>query len=305
MDLLEQDAAILTLVPSLAPGLVSRRPYVDSLYTFLDTLNDARPELVSAIRLLVEKAVAAGQCKNVSTVHVDLEKTVLLTYAFGDLYSAALALADGGIEALVAGGEHHSAPEAVQKYMRGQTPPVPVFMRVDLAPRQTLEQQAAPAHGLLRARAMLEVLGLRLDLDTLEVHADSEIQTDARDDPPAAETGHGMHLGPQVPKGEHVPHVPKKLETCPEPLQTPTVLADLHAWFCLCEPFSRACAGHFRSGTQVAAQTLGLLARFFQRSRCNHATPLPVCMHLLALVLLAYNPALPVRVRRITRAREI
>lgn len=348
-DLLDPDASVLTLLPALALGLASRRPYIDDVYRFLDShARDPTARGLVRIRRLLERA--APSAKPVYTVHIDPEKAVLLAYTFGKMYSEALALADGGIEARVVAATDEAAERAVETYLEGHMPEAPVLVRVLARPSARRAGADDAAHVYLRARAMIERLGLQLDLERLEVYggeegANREEENNGSSGGSATSgsttggsttsgsttsgsttsenTGSGVcgegppvrppneNLGERVDKPENMKTSKAKVLNQETPTADPftdslTVNTDIRYWYCSCRNFTRAAARpHTVAPAALAARTQGVLARAVAHG-CRHPAPLPVCVHLVALVLAAHNrPALPVRVRRVIRSHDM
>lgn len=256
----EKNSRILTLFPSWASGLLRRRRYVDKIYDFIDSLED-----MDELKLEIEMLDGEGRLTKKEDIVVDKNKTILLTYAFGDMYTQALALATGGNIRADVVGEGIDLDKVVEAYFKGklekETPPV--FLRVynELLVEDVPEKET---NELLELRRMLAGVGLVLNLDSKKVEV--------------AENANTPEKEREWPSGEFVS-------------------VDPYNWFCSNKDFLEDCPAkgphipienilkHYDKNEENAL----LLEILEMRSPKVHADPLPICTQLLAVLLAAYN----------------
>lgn len=236
------------------------------------------------LKLEIETLDRAGRLAEKEDIVVDKNKTILLTYAFGDMYTQALALATGGNIRADVVGEGVDLEKVVEDYFKGflekKTPPV--FLRVynealveDIPEKETNE--------LLELRRMLAAVGLELNLDSKKV----EVVEATEKTPEKKER--------KWPGGEFVS-------------------VDPYNWFCSNEDFLEDCPA---KGPQIPIESILqhhdkneenalLLDILLKRSPKVHADPLPICTQLLAVLLAAYNyESVPIRKEEIKETWQI
>lgn len=273
--LLTENASILSLLPSLSLGLLKGVEYIETVYRYLDR-HQRRAERandgITAARLEKVKTEleALDGHGNVpfadKVIEIDQDKTVLLAYTFGSMYTEALALATGnGIRTEVFDDSRELSHEEIQaisaNYLCKDRGKVPVFVRMLAEPPVIPNaRQAEDPNVYLQIRRMLEKLNLTLNLQTFTVETSGS---------PVAQQTWVQKNGPEV-------------------------TVNVYNWYCSCEQFGHhICKTHTVDGRgvlkQICQSESPFLSNWFGHSGCNHITPLPICMHLLALVLSVHN----------------
>lgn len=277
VSLHEKNSRILTMFPSWASGLLRRRRYVEKIYEYIAGFEEDLDEL----KLDIERFDEEGRLFEKADVVLDLNKSILLTYAFGDMYTKALALATGGNIRADVLGEGVDLENAAEEYFTGKqekTSP-PMFLRVynDTVVEEVPEKET---NKWLELRRMLAEVGLTLKLDTKTVEISEE-------SPKEEER--------KWPQGEFV-------------------TVDPYNWFCSSEEFLDE---YPPTGAEIPAEDIikdyerngenGLILDFLLRRQPKVSVdPLPICTQLLAVLLAAYNyESVPIRKEKVTEAWQI
>lgn len=273
--LLGENAAVLSIVPSLAPGLLRSVEYIETVYSFLethrlralrrhDTVTAAR---LGKIRAELELLHQQGILKIPEPlVEVDANKTVLLAHAVGPIYTEALALATGHAIRIEVYDDTQELDSDVLRavatsYLSHNRGATPVFVRVARQP--LVEPSVAPpqdSNVYLHLRRILEKMGATVNLDTFAVEQSN------------------------VPNFQQEKFLPS----------SPEVTVNVYNWYCSCEEFAAKIAGHHQCTShemrnQITIDSSPIVAAWFRDGRCNHVSPLPLCMHLLAVVIALHN----------------
>jgi len=267
MNILDDSADVCSILPSLAPGLLKKVDYIDTIYTYLDR-QSARAKkthdmvLATRLRNISDqlRRLDSDNIKEKKVICVDPDKTVLLAYTFGTMYSEALALVSGhGIRTEVFDDTKDLSDLEVwalsKEYFlnRGKTP---VFVRVLEKPVVESVEMAEDSNVYLQLRRMLEQIELTLNLTTFAVEPGTEwVQNVTRDHSHAE------------------------------------VTVNVYNWYCSCMEFTEQISRPHNATSQDILDKISdpVMANWFGHSMCNHITPLPLCMHLLAVVLTVYN----------------
>lgn len=277
VSLHEKNSRILTMFPSWASKLLRQRRYVEKIYEYMAGFEEDLDEL----KLDIERFDKEGKLFEKSDVVLDLNKSILLTYAFGDMYTKALALATGGNIRADVLGEGVDLENAVEEYFKGKlekTSP-PIFIRVynETVMEEVPEKET---NRWLELRRMLAEVGLTLKLDTktVELSGESPKEEERR-----------------WPQGEFV-------------------TVDPYNWFCSSEEFLEEFPP---TGAEIPAEDIikdyernddnGLLLDFLlKRLPKVPVDPLPICTQLLAVLLAAYNyEIVPIRKEKVKETWQI
>lgn len=264
-SLLRENSRIFTLLPALGTGLLTRQNSVDSVYACIDSHLKRKgrdEEPLTKIKQQIQQLEEQGNLKE-QVLLVDEDKTIMLAYAFGEIYSLALALAIDGIHLQVLNQLTMSIEELkkiAREYLQADgDDKVPVFAKVLSMPRKVVAPPPPEQNVYLQLRQLLSKMGYTITLDTLEVLRYQQVQNTS-----------------ELLQKEYV-----ELET-----------VDLYNWACTCSAF-------VSSYNQVPSSTSpqvvegfhdSLLLRYFMaRQSSKQLSPLPICQHILALVLAALN----------------
>lgn len=291
--LLDENAGVLSVLPSVSIGLLNTVQYIDSIYKFLEKLL-ARAQKAHDVQMFERLLLVQAELTELrqrgeispgsKSIEVDSDKTLLLAYTFGSIYPEALALAsDHGIRIEVFDDTRDLTTDDLeliaQNYFRVGRGKVPVFVRV-LAKPQLLAQgrQAEDPNAYLQLRRMLAKLGYTVNLETFRVEAS--------------------------PNSE-LPSQPKVRETGSE------VTVNVYNWYCSCEQFSaEANKSHIVENDGLLAHIQKAkspyLYTWLRQCGRNHMTPLPMCAHFLAVVIAVHNmEAVPIEKRQIRHVWEL
>lgn len=252
--------------------------YTDTVLRYLDLerkrAQRTHDEITTARLTKIHEELASFRKKGLpvaekKVVEIDHDKTVLLAHTFGPKYTQALALATGnGIRAEVYVEETELTSdelhEIARKYFLENRGKTPIFIRVLKDPAVIENTEVKEPNVYLQIRKLLAKVGLTFNLESFSVEK-------AQDKEPFPES---------VEKNE--------------PYHGPEVTVNVYNWFCTCEQFTHDIARyHNATSEDILSQLSGvdnaILARWFSQSDCNHISPLPICMHLLAVVLAVHN----------------
>lgn len=277
VSLHEKNSRILTMFPSWASGLLRRRRYVEKIYEYMAGFKVDLDEL----KLDIERFDEEGKLSEKSDVVLDLNKSILLTYAFGDMYTKALALATGGNIRADVLGEGVDLENAVEEYFTGklEKSSPPIFLRVY---NETMAEEVPEkeTNQWLELRRMLAEVGLTLKLDTKKVELSGESPKEE---------------GRVWPQGEFV-------------------TVDPYNWFCSSEEFLEEFPP---TGAEIPAEDIikeyernddnRLMLLFLLKRRPKVSVdPLPICTQLLAVLLAAYNyKSVPIRKEKVKETWQI
>lgn len=211
-----------------------------------------------------------------NTLQIDTNKSFLLAHTFPDDFPSALALLTSKAVLLEIWGSVEDPAAVVNLYVTGEGNGVPVFPRVSAVPTRDDVNGQKQKEGLKDDYNMLSSDNLR-DLGAVEPLA--------RD----IETCFGIvrNQSSQINKLEHL-EVESRLEVLS---RSTHVHVDPYSWFCSCnlDPEKR----YDRSGQKVVDDnTNGLqnvIHLFLVTSTCRFPEKLPMCLHLLAILLAALN----------------
>lgn len=265
------------MFPSWASGLLRRRRYVEKIYEYMAGFKVDLDEL----KLDIERFDEEGKLSEKSDVVLDLNKSILLTYAFGDMYMKALALATGGNIRADVLGEGVDLENAVEEYFTGklEKSSPPIFLRVY---NETMAEEVPEkeTNQWLELRRMLAEVGLTLKLDTKKVELSGESPKEE---------------GRVWPQGEFV-------------------TVDPYNWFCSSEEFLEEFPP---TGVEIPAEDIikeyernddnRLMLLFLLKRRPKVSVdPLPICTQLLAVLLAAYNyKSVPIRKEKVKETWQI
>lgn len=331
-SLLDGNAHVCSILPSIAPGLLTKVDYIDTIYSYLDkharanAHDPATAGRLRKIRVQLDQLEALGTHKEKKVIQVDHDKAVLLAYTFGAMYSEALALVTGnGIHTEVFDEDQLDTSElkSISDSYWTSRGKVPVFVRVLHRPVITSDQPD-DSNVFLQLRRMVGEIGLTLNLETFDVEVKHEKKRICEDE----RSGGNERIceNESIAQNERIGEVKNsgeiksigENELCenkttgetvkPEPTQPnidwvrnqPSVTVNVYNWYCSCEDFSRQITRPHNSTSRDILRHVScpIMANWFAHSWCNHITPLPVCMHLLAVVIGVYNRAaveIPVR----------
>lgn len=307
-QLLDENAAIFAVLPSVSRGLLNSTNYIDVVSRFLDVerrkAERARDEITTSRLAKVEQELRELQgterfqqvldILNAERVtEIDHEKTVLLAHTFGPVYSHALALVtNGSIKAEILSNKAKFLPEELQEatknYFLQSRGNVPIFIRVSKEPAivKTAPQVKEP-NIYLEIKKMLAKLKLSLDLETFSV---------------------GLSKSSDLPE---ISEPPKESEAQVLSDLGPEVTVNVYNWFCSCDQFlDKLNCFHNVTGAEMAArlhsEESSIMSRWFASSSCNHISPLPICMHLLAVVIAVHNiESVEIQCRQISSVMQI
>lgn len=266
------NAHVCSILPSVAPRSLTKVDYIDTILDFLDKQMKANAhdsvfvDRLHRIKTQLEKFTPETLPREKKVIRVDPDKTVLLAYTFGSIYSEALALVTGNDIHMEVFDDSRKLTTSELKSIsdsywdnRGK---VAVFVRVSIRPLM-IGDQPIDTNVYLQIRRMIGEIGLTLNLENFDVvRGDGEI----------------------VESGEiesHEPWVQNK----------ETVTVNVYNWYCSCKQFAQQLIRpHNSTGGDILNHiSCPTMANWFSHSGCNHISPLPVCMHLLAVVMGVYN----------------
>ncbi|QRG38758.1 hypothetical protein FDK38_003176 [Candidozyma auris] len=283
--LVDENARLLTLFPALASRLLKSQRCVDQIYEYINQLLQQEDDAtLRQVKEDIEKLDKERKLKNSFYDSVDSNKTILLTYAFGDMYTQALSMATGGnIRADVLNAEElrqDQLEELVRQFMTGNQSEkmYPIFLRVY---NNIIDEHVAvkERNHWLELRRMLGKVGATLNLDTKKVGIDND---------PSEE------IGRVWPEGEYTS-------------------VDPYNWFCSSEEF--ICD----SGDDKEHISSEQLLEGYERNEVNEPLfnfllkrgpkvpkKLPICTQLLAVLIAAYNyESIPIQIKQISEPWQV
>lgn len=280
-ELFESNSRVLSLLPILANELIQLRPQTHIVHEFLDQRierflhskdQDKTLEFQTLKKELREAEEKEPDIVTKKAIFIDKEKTVLLTYAFGDIYLEALAIATGGgirIEYFDECGfekDQIDLQNMARKYITGKLKEEErnaMYARVAVKLRN-LPLPQKEASDYLELRRLLSKTGLSINLATKHLERiESANATEEQDK--------SHDLGPLH-------------------------YVDIYTWSCTCKEFGKS----FSSKPTLTGKDLLrgykpdsikkiLFNMFLSSDDSLHVDPLHICPHLLAVVIFAYN----------------
>lgn len=265
MQLLHDNANVFALLPSLAADLLRREPYVESIRR---TVDKEAARLQSAGDLLAVQRLHSIRAQLLllagpTVLTVDKNKTLLLAYAFGDIYLPALALAtSNGVRFEVF---RDTTVEEIDAHLTQRPSTEPILIRVLDEPKVKPTAEHVDVNVYLQIRTMLAKVGCTLNLETFEVE-----HTERSIDP-----------------------APQHEDAKEEYADSKEEYVDLYSWYCSCGHFlDQISTVHTKQGPElVVGVEPNIVTNYLQHSQCKHISPLPMCRHLLAVLLVVFNRA--------------
>lgn len=275
MDVFHDNAAVLELLPALSKALLRQKPEFE---TILDFLNSKRRSFEEEQFLELRRQLMAlrnkGQVDEIlAELDIDTAKATVLAHTFGELYTPAIALATGAgsyvevktdekltdteLDKIV---EHHLTTDPGSRVVTLKFPRIPLKSPISASREQ---------HAILELRRVLERVGVDVDLATMEMRI-QERKAPAE----------GLRDSSEL-------EAPSAVTACE--------LVSLYTWFCTCQDYAaKTRKPHPFTGLQIAngiseTPENGFLLNYFRHLLCYHMAPLPVCVHLLAAVLVIAN----------------
>lgn len=261
------DAGIIGMLPALASDLVSHRSYTQQLLDQIEQQLDQGIVSISStneqLRLVYQQLASKHANNDIPAMQtgqdmyyvIEENKSIMLNLVFGSLYQEAMEMyVSQCIDVIVYSKDNNVAVQlVVEEYFRGEYT-VPVVIKV-------YEKGKPKTRGtLLDLTSQLENLGLRITKGW-------ELVNFAKPAEPTVITGRG------------------------EP-----VIVDLKTWYCSCDG-AKPTTGTLESAQSLFAnypdsKEIGVLKAIFDsnmRTECKYPTPLPICCHLLAMIIAAFN----------------
>ncbi|WPK26582.1 hypothetical protein PUMCH_003940 [Australozyma saopauloensis] len=261
--LFDKNASILAILSSTGPGLFHPESSTVAILNYIKNIckegfvdSDTARKLQASAELISKIESDAPS----SVLGINTEKSFLLAHAFPQLFTDALCLVtDGGI-VLEYWGENLEE-QAVDDYMTARDGSFPVFVRVKLD-QKGKKPISDPSKHLSR---LLRPLGYKCELGEVS----------------KLEEGNSNNLSR-----------PLSRSLLPSGLYTTT---DPYYWYCSCEEFHSAivdsvCWDH--SASTLAGEyelSSNLVVKFLENLPCLFDEMLPMCKHLLAVLLAALN----------------
>lgn len=280
-----ENADVLSLLSSLGPGLLVSKSHFEVAIAYLDdvlkdassdsvlkdtSLGDDLRERFTGLRAQLHDLDRAQTVPPSTVLDIDVNKSFLLAHTFPKQYNEALALLVGKSICLELWARSESPLALVEQYMCGQSSDAAVFVRMKEAPEKE-ETREIPSDPLVRINQLLEPLRYTFTRDGLEPFEST----------PAADS--------------HDTDISVKHALLPT---AGFVHVDPYTWFCSCCAFQASC----QEGTVCRKRGLEIvreenlqeeknysLLRFLANSPCFHPDRLPMCKHLLAVLLAAAN----------------
>ncbi|QBM90159.1 SWIM zinc finger protein [Metschnikowia aff. pulcherrima] len=307
-----QNASVLTLLPSLANGLLSQVSRLERVLNFIDdevaVLRYNQQKLDRLLHIKKQLQEIEKPAHN-SVVNVDAEKTLLLAYAFGEQYAPALALLTGKQISIQVWGTQLIEPtrESLDRFFISHEKDIPIFVQVSKEPVAEEKEAVMDVNPFLQLRTMLADLGLLMNLSDFTLVKADAVKTasekasvkesiceeigrgsEKQNEPDQASPELGINIEPQNLTCE------SKHDQVNRPdLENPSkVMVDLNMWYCSCLDFTKkSYVTHDKSWLDIMHSTDGssTIAKFVQNAPCKLPATLPICKHLLAVVLLACN----------------
>ncbi|OBA22277.1 hypothetical protein METBIDRAFT_150121 [Metschnikowia bicuspidata var. bicuspidata NRRL YB-4993] len=304
----EQNAPIFSLLPSLAPGLIFQTTYSNVIVKFIRDemarLGQSQPT-VDRLEHVKDQLLKSTLHSGEYTLEVDEQKSLILAYAFGEIYTPALALVTGKhitVQFWGAGEEQPGQP-MIRNCVLNPESCDPIFFEVLDDPQIDKRRGVLDVNPFLQVRGMVSKLGLLLNLSTFDLEELSDLMA-------APENSGGQKA--LFPANLGVPTLEtlyersdnglKYLVRAKEPEETKTngrpnfsysskSIVDPNNWFCSCSDFTSASfVIHDASGSDLLGDTgHELLSRLFRAAVCKFPKSLPICRHLLAVLLMLFN----------------
>ncbi|GEQ66827.1 hypothetical protein JCM33374_g490 [Metschnikowia sp. JCM 33374] len=306
----EENASILTLLPALATGLVTKTSHLDVILKFIDAeVNKSQQNTQKVDRLIHVKNQLEDAQIDVSEFSLDIDKpkTLLLAYTFGEIYTPALALFTGRHITIELWGSDLEGPsvDTIEKSIMGDSGCESMFIHVSDAPKVEQRQEEQNVNPFLQVRAMLAKVGILMSLSTFDLEKPDETEEDITEDihtksaDPKEETGNTSsksdHSKPRTSTTKSIEYSEKKtgITNTSSIFNAPTKnMVDPYNWFCSCSQFTKkSFTAHNRSGTNILGMTTcsPVMAGIFGNSKCKYPKTLPICQHLLAVLLMLFN----------------
>lgn len=277
-----KNTSVLTILPSLGPGLLITRKRLDVLRSFLESsCKDNSSGLEHQLNHAKKGFDKLGLSKDELVLGLDEEKSFILAHSFPEHYTGALALLTNKAIYFEIWGKTDESPKiAIDQYMSGEKEHLPVFVRVKSVEEKkkntdkTVEDHQCAAAEFNR---LLQPLGYTYD----------------------------SHTKKFTPLDDHRSTDCTKIlwniteEEGPLPRNS-FVHTDPYSWFCSCSEYlkalseQRSCLTIGREITEPVQQKLNCgksnaIFSFLLNSHCFHPNSLAICRHLLALLLAALN----------------
>lgn len=275
MDLFHDNAAVLELLPVLSTALLRQKPEVETIFDFLDLNRKSfSGEHYLKLRLQLMALRNTGLVdETLAELDIDTTKATVLAHTFGELYTPAIALATGAeFYVEVKTSEKLTDTELdqiIEHHLTTDPGTRVVTMKFPLAPLKSNISTTREQHAILELRRMLERVGVDVDLNTME-----------------------MQLQEREGPAERL-HDNSELETPAAAIEFE--LVSLYTWFCTCQDYAaKTRKAHRFTGLQIVngiseTSENRFLLNYFRHLLCYHLVPLPVCVHLLAAVLVVAN----------------
>lgn len=206
-------------------------------------------------------------------LRIDTDKSFLLAHTFPNEYPTALAiLTGGGGVSFEIWGEIKDPKAAVEVYVSGEGSNLPVFPRVLAKPKEGGVKGLRQGRGLEDGKKVLEGETVGCLTQEMLLAADLEILSSAE--------SNNVFSTEQL--GEF------KVLQRPDVLsRTSHVHVDPYSWFCSCTYSPEI--PYDRSGQRVVedsgSDNKSVISKFLLSSTCRHLKTLPICLHLLAVLL--------------------
>lgn len=267
----DRNAAVRAIVAAAGPGLLTIHTQLDAIDSFVARVNQdpAAGSVLKAVFLRVRETLRSLELPPVLRLQLDKKKALLLGHTFPDAFPDALALlTTNGVYIEQWGVPEVSPEKIVEQYLSGQNDNLPVFVRVKM--RVEKEEFQLPGGDLLaRLDQLLRPLGytynaLKQELQLLENKQQTE-----------SEFSCTVRLRYSLPRDWHA-HV------------------DPYTWFCSCSTYSKTVGPEqLIERFQAASKIIDTdkphtpIDCFLQRGAAHLS--LPVCQHLLAVLLAILN----------------
>ncbi|KAM9936869.1 hypothetical protein OXX80_003593, partial [Metschnikowia pulcherrima] len=304
-----QNASVLTLLPSLANGLLTQVSRLERVLNFIDdevAVSRYNQQKLDRLLHIKKQLQEIEKPAHNSVVNVDAEKTLLLAYAFGEQYAPALALLTSRQISIQVWGTQSIEPtrESLDRFFEFHEKDIPIFVQVSKEPVVEEKEAVMDVNPFLQLRTMLADLGLSMDLSDFTLVKADAVKTASEKasvkESICEEIGRGSEKQNEPSPELGINIEPQNL-TCESKhdqvnrpdLENPSkVMVDLNMWYCSCLDFTKkSYVTHDKSWSDIMHSTDGssTIANFVQNASCKFPATLPICKHLLAVVLLACN----------------
>lgn len=301
----DENASILTLLPALASGLISKISTVDVVLNFIDQeVAKLHQNQEKADRFLhVKKQLQNTQIHiDGFSLDIDEQKSIILAYTFGELYTPALALLIGNHISIQFWGLEHGVPslQTIERCIMEPSGVDPLFIQVSNNPSIETKVDIPDVNPFLQLRAMVAKLGLLMNLSTFDLE---QIEPRAENtDGNTCSINDEKFLNMQneyfqssIKQANSVELNIMKTDQTLEPLGFQShekVFVDPSNWFCSCAEFTmQSFEVHEKCGSEILGQVTGPLVvkKLFQNKDSSYPNTLPICKHILAVMLMIFN----------------